>query len=313
AIFASTFKSFEVIVVDDCSTDDSAEMGRKKGARVLSTTRNSGPAAARNLAAQTAVGEILLFVDADVVIKSDTLDRVAARFKNQPEISALFGSYDDEPAEQNFLSQYKNLQHHFVHQYSNTKASTFWAGLGAVRRDVFIEVGGFDCKKFQVPSVEDIEFGLRLTNAGHKILLDRDIQGKHLKKWRVVSHLRTEIFSRALPWSKLITQNNGIINDMNLRTSDRVSAGIVALFLVTFPLVFWKSSLLLLTFALMLAIIFLNREIFKFFAKKKGIVFAIMILPWQFLYFFYSGTAFVVSWFWYTLPLRLGIRPPGRK
>ena len=308
AIFASTFDPIEVIVVDDCSTDDSAEVSRKKGARVMSMARNSGPAAARNLAAQSAIGEILLFVDADVVIKPDTLTQVAARFREQPEISALFGSYDDEPAEQNFLSQYKNLQHHFVHQYSNTEASTFWAGLGAVRRDIFNKLGGFDCKKFQVPSIEDIEFGLRVVNAGHRILLDRDIQGKHLKKWGMVSHLRTEIFCRALPWSKLIIQNDGLINDMNLRTSDRVSAGIVAVLLVTFPLVFWKPYMLAVTVALGLAVIFLNREIFRFFLKKKGIIFAIMIFPWQLLYFFYSGTAFVASWFWYALPLRFGIR-----
>src|SRR5687767_9347944 len=114
ALFASDYSQFEVIVVDDGSTDESAEISRTKGAQVLSTPRRqSGPAAARNIAAEKARGDILLFIDADVVVKGDTIAKVAASFERDPEISALFGSYDDAPGEKNFLSQYKNLQHHF--------------------------------------------------------------------------------------------------------------------------------------------------------------------------------------------------------
>lgn len=308
ALFASTFKSFEVIVVDDCSTDDSADIGRKKGARVLSMPRNSGPATARNLATQTAAGEILMFVDADVVVKRDTIARVAARFESQPDVSALFGSYDDEPGEQNFLSQYKNLQHHFVHQNSSSEALTFWSGLGAIRRDVFIGMGGFDSKKFEAPSIEDIELGMRLRHAGHKILLDRDIQAKHLKKWQAVSHLRTEIFCRALPWSKLILESQGMINDMNLKNSDRLSALFVALSLSALPFLFWKPALIFVIAAFLLAVVSLNWKILRFFAGKRGVLFAALTFPWQLLYFFYSGVTFVYCWFRYALPQMFGFR-----
>jgi glycosyltransferase involved in cell wall biosynthesis len=306
AIFASSYRSFEVIVVDDCSTDDSPEISRRKGARVLSTAKQSGPAAARNLAAESALGEILMFVDADVVVKSETIGKVAERFERQPEISALFGSYDDEPAEENFLSQYKNLQHHFVHQNSSSKASTFWSGLGAMRRDVFVAHRGFDCKKFGVPSIEDIDLGFRLRRAGHQILLDRNIQAKHLKKWEIISHLRTEIFLRALPWSRLILENKGMINDMNLKTADRLSSILVGLSLITLPLVFWQPALSFVIVAFLLIIAILNRKILRFFAEKRGIVFAALTFPWQLLYFFYSGMTFVVSWFLYALPRSLG-------
>jgi glycosyltransferase involved in cell wall biosynthesis len=307
AINASTYRSFDVIVVDDCSTDDSAEISRAKGAVVLSTEKQSGPAAARNLAAESARGEILMFVDADVVVKSNTLGLVAHRFESRPEISALFGSYDDEPAEQNFLSQYKNLQHHFVHQNSRSDASTFWSGLGAMRRGVFIAHGGFDCKKFAVPSIEDIDLGFRLRKGGHQIMLDRDIQAKHLKKWEIVSHLRTEIFCRALPWSRLILENQGMINDMNLKTTDRASAGLVALSLITLPIVFWKPAFIGLILLLLFAVAFLNREILKFFAKRRGVFFAVATFPWQLLYFFYSGLVFGVLWVKYGISRSVGI------
>lgn len=308
AISASEYSAFEIIVVDDCSTDRSAEISREMGATVISTEHQSGPAAARNLAAKKASGGILLFVDADVVVRPETIGKVVKDFENQPEISALFGSYDDAPYEKNFLSQYRNLQHHFVHQNSRSEASTFWAGLGAVRRMAFLAIGGFDCEKFSIPSIEDIELGVRLRGAGYKILLDKNIQAKHLKKWKAVSMLRTDIFCRAMPWSKLILTSRGMINDLNLKTSDRLSAGLVGLCVALFPFVFWKPFLLVVIVFLLLAILYLNRNIFRFFAWKKGIIFAALAFPWQFLYFFYSGLTFVFCWFRYALPLALGLK-----
>lgn len=304
ALQSSDYTNFDVLVVDDGSTDDSAEIARSKGAFVLpSERRQSGPAAARNLAAKVARGEILLFVDADVVVKRDTITKVAAAFEEHPEISALFGSYDDEPAEQNFLSQYKNLQHHFVHQSSSSEASTFWAGLGAVKRNVFNAVGGFDCERFLEPSIEDIELGVRLRQAGHKIRLDKDIQAKHLKKWKALSLLRTEIFCRALPWSKLILTQQGMINDMNLKTQDRISALLVALIIISLPLVVWSSYFVFPVLAFSLSIVFLNRKTFRFFARTKGPLFAAMTFPWLLIYYLYSGLSFVFCWFRYGIPL----------
>lgn len=307
-LFESEFSSFEVIVVDDGSTDDSAEISRKFGAEVLAMPVRSGPSAARNSGAAAAKGDILLFVDADVVVKPDTLAKVAFGFEKQPEISALFGSYDDEPAEQNFLSQYKNLQHHFVHQSSSRQASTFWSGLGAVRRDVFIALGGFDCHRFEVPSIEDIELGLRLRADGHKILLDRDIQAKHLKKWQAGSLLRTEVFCRAVPWSKLILESRGLINDLNLKTSDRLSAALVGLSLVLAAFLYWEPALLLLIVLLLVAVVLLNLKIIRFFAKKRGILFAALSVPWQLLYYFYCGATFLFCWFYFALPPSLGVK-----
>ncbi len=302
AIFSSTYKSLEVIVVNDCSTDDSAEISREKGARVISTARRSGPALARNLGAESAVGEVLMFIDADVVVTATTTEQVATRFLMEPGISALFGSYDDAPGERNFLSQYKNLQHHFVHQNSNSEASTFWSGLGAMRREVFIKQRGFDCRKYSVPSIEDIELGLRLKTSGLRIVLDRDIQAKHLKKWEIISHLKTEIFCRALPWSRLILEKRVLVNDMNLKTSDRLSAAAVGLSLLLIPFIYWKPEVMFGIAFLVVLMALLNWKILNFFIRKRGVGFALMTLPWQFLYFLYSGASFGYCWLRYGLP-----------
>lgn len=304
----SNFRDFEIIVIDDGSTDESLKISRTFETRIFSSGKaRSGPARARNLAAEKARGTILVFVDADVVVKKDALARIAARFENQPELAALFGSYDDAPAERNFLSQYRNLLHHFVHQTSNPQASTFWAGLGAIRKDIFFKIGGFDAEKFAVPSIEDIELGVRLKSQGYEILLDRRIQGTHLKKWTAFSILRTDIFCRALPWSKLILTNQGLINDMNLKTSDRLSAGLVGVSGIISLFVFFQPLLLILILLLLGVILLLNRRIFAFFREKRSSIFAFKAYWWHLLYFFYSGSVFVFSWFRYALPQLLGV------
>ncbi|REJ79529.1 MAG: glycosyltransferase [Acidobacteria bacterium] len=306
ALNASDLKAHEIIVVDDCSTDDSAAVARERGAKVLKTPKNMGPAGARNLAAEQAVGSVLLFVDADVVVEKSTLRKFAARFDEDPALAALFGSYDDAPAETNFLSQFKNLQHHYVHQTSNQEASTFWAGLGGVRRDVYTKVGGFDCRKFEVPSIEDIELGVRLRAAGYRILLDREITAKHLKKWKFVNLLKTEVFSRAIPWSKLIVTSQGLINDLNLKTNDRLSAVLVALSLLLVPLSVVQPWLLIAFVFCIAGIAVLNRRILGFFLRKKGVLFALGAYAWHYLYFFYSGAAFGYCWLRYGLAPSLG-------
>src|SRR5215831_16410422 len=114
AIFKSSMTPHEVIVVDDQSSDRTAQIAERSGAKVLKTKVQIGPGGARNLAAREATGQVMLFIDADVVIRSDTLARVSAHFLGKDPIAAVFGSYDDEPSEPNFVSQYKNIQHHYV-------------------------------------------------------------------------------------------------------------------------------------------------------------------------------------------------------
>lgn len=300
ALLAGSYPEYELIVVDDCSTDRSVEISREKGARVLNMSRQSGPGAARNLGAEHARGEVLFFVDADVVVKPDTLERVGANFLDHTEVAAVFGSYDDEPAEKNFISQYKNLFHRFVHQQARSEAETFWAGCGAIRRDVFLAVEGFDAERYPRPAIEDIELGYRMRRKGHVILLDKELQAKHLKRWTLKSMLHADIFCRAVPWSMLIFESKGMVNDLNLQTTDRVSAGLLGLSLLLLPFAVLKPQLLLLIVVLLGAIVILNHRFYRFFYRRKGLAFAILAFPLHLLYYFYSATTFVLCWLNYS-------------
>jgi GT2 family glycosyltransferase len=219
---------YECIVVDDGSTDDSASVGRQAGAKVISTAGRSGPAHARNIGAWEATSDLLLFLDADVAVCPDSLSRVIASFERDSKLDALFGSYDSQPEKSDFLSQYRNLMHHFVHQNAQRTASTFWTGFGAIRRTVFLRHDGFDAR-FGKPSVEDIDLGYRLRSNDCKIVLDPTLQVKHMKEWSLPCMIRTDLTQRAIPWTELILRNASMPNDLNVSTSQRISVALVFL------------------------------------------------------------------------------------
>ena len=226
AISRSTIRPLECLVIDDGSTDDSPAVADAHGARVLFTGGRTGPAHARNLGAEQARGSLLFFLDADVCVHPDAIARVLDDFAADPTIDGVVGSYDDAPGAQNYMSQFRNLMHTFVHQHANRAASTFWSGCGAVRREVLLAHGGFD-ESYERPAIEDIELGTRMVRAGHRIVLDPGVQATHLKRWTFWSVLKTDVRDRGIPWTELILRERSMPNDLNLKTSQRVSVALV--------------------------------------------------------------------------------------
>jgi glycosyltransferase involved in cell wall biosynthesis len=296
ALMAEAYPGAEVIVVDDASTDDTPAVAIRMGARVLRLAKNSGPAAARNYGARHATGEILFFVDADVVVAGGAVRRVVDVLEERPGLAAVFGSYDARPQAGGVVSQYRNLLHHFVHQDGNPEASTFWAGCGAIRRPVFEEVGGFDERRYPRPSIEDIELGYRLRHAGYHILLDRSLQAKHLKRWTLRSMIWTDISCRAVPWSRLILESKKAPDDLNLKGSQRLSAALVGVAGALMPLTTFRVELLALPIAVLLSVIVMNRALYAFFFRQRGLLFAGAGMLLHLLYYLYSGMSYLYVW-----------------
>lgn len=285
----------EVIVVDDTSTDETMAVASGLGARVIPSGGRLGPGAARNLAVHEARGNVVWFVDADVIVHDDAVQYINEALAD-PGVVAVFGSYDDRPPAQNFLSQYKNLVHHFYHHRGRREATTFWSGCGAARTDAFLAAGGFDVERFKRPSIEDIELGYRLRNAGGRIVLNPEFQGTHLKVWRFINLLHTEIFCRAIPWSRLMLEQPGMTDDLNVSPMEQLRAAlagglVLVVFAVLSGLLPWWSLLLLLA-----AVAIANRRLLMLFLRRKGVLFACAGLLFHQLYYLYSSAAFVYTW-----------------
>jgi GT2 family glycosyltransferase len=214
---------------DDPSTLARAEMALEAGSRkpdqlLVQRGPAAGPAAARNQGARQSQADILVFVDADVEVHPDALELIERRFAEDPGLAAVFGAYDDAPEDPGLASRYRNLLHHHVHAGAAGDAETFWAGLGAIRRERFEEADGFDAERYPQPSVEDIELGMRLRRQGGRIVLDPQIRGRHLKRWTPLSIARTDFARRGLPWARLLLEEGSGSTVLNLGQRRRASA-----------------------------------------------------------------------------------------
>ena len=302
----------EVIVVDAGSTDGSGDTARLHGATVITRPNRVGPAEARNhgVAATNADIDVVLFIDSDCLAHADTVDRVARAFAADPSLVSLTGSYDDTPPDRGFFSQYMNLRHHHTHQNARIADATFWAGCGAVRRDAFLAVDGFDAVRFPRPMIEDIELGLRLRAHG-ATQLDPELQVTHLKRWTMVSTIRTDIVHRAIPWTDLILEQRDMPNDLNLRASQRIAAAVAPfslLSIIATPTLAILGSKLWIIGAVIVALaLFLNSDILRFFLKKRGVLVTTGVFVFHQIHLVYSAVTFVAV----TLHRRLFRRQTG--
>jgi glycosyltransferase involved in cell wall biosynthesis len=289
---------WELIVVDDASTDETPGITASADKVMRTGDSPRGPAFARNAGARLASGDVLVFIDADVAVHRDSLRLLITRLRDDAGLVAVFGAYDETPDAKTLVSRYRNLLHHYAHRQNAGEVPTFWAGCGAVRAKAFRDAGGFDEILYKKPQIEDIELGYRLSRNG-RILLDPTIQATHYKKWRLWPMLRTDFRDRAVPWVRLLfkqrrEQSEGAPS-LGLRAMIATAvAGSAAAFGLIGLAGFGRPAYLL-SLALFVVSLFLNRDLYLWFYERGGFRLALPAIPLHFAYLLISAIAVPVG------------------
>ena len=292
----------EVLVYVDGATDGTERIARNSGAEVLvNSGPPRGPALARNAAAAAAKSELLWFVDADVVVAPDCLERLIEDMQANDAVGA-FGSYDDKPASHRATSLYANLRHHFVHQHGKRDATTFWSGIGLVRRDIFLQFDGFDWKRFPYPSVEDVDLGMRIIAAGHRIRLVPSALGKHCKDWSLWRVWHTDVMRRARPWSLMLSERPGSARDLNLTRKEQFKAVLALMIPALLAAGLFNSLFAFLSAGAAMLYYFANRDFFAFLFRRLPLRAFVVGVAMHWCYHCYSAMTFA----WTMAELRLG-------
>ena len=182
----TTKTPYEVIVVDNNSTDRTKKIAEKYPVRVISETRK-GASAARNTGARNSRGELLIFLDADTRPSFTYIQHIQEKLNNYPDLDVIAGPpvmIDAGP----WVHWLTDTLNYFTWYFRFTKlvsgVQAFWSGNFAIKKKVFIKSGGFDEKLTSVIMAEDMEFSVRLGTRGTKIYFDPTLKVNCLFSFR---------------------------------------------------------------------------------------------------------------------------------
>ena len=286
---------WELIVVDDASTDETALIAARFADVVVRLPgRAHGTAYARNRGFELARGECVAFVNADVCVHPDTLTQFTLVLAREPEVSAVFGSFDVPTASGRLMSRYRNLRLKYHRQENCSSAETFCASCGAVRSDAFAAVGMFDEWHFPRHQIEDFELGHRLRQYAHRVVMRPDIRSTHMKRWTLREMIAADLHDRMVTWMRLFDRRAVRWE----RARDPVNAALAWLALaLTVVAIRADWPLLLVAAGVCLAVVLRNYlPQHRFFVRERGLAFALAVIPLELLSYLVSGVAVVVGW-----------------
>src|SRR5271157_662571 len=268
-------KDYEVIVVDDGSTDHTAELARSMGAIVISQS-NAGPAAARNAGAKKSCGDLLLFTDADCIPDCNWIAEMIQPFVD-PKVMGAKGVYRTK--EKGLVARF--VQSEYAYKYATMERKTALDFVdtysAAYRREVFLENGGFD-ESFPVPSVEDQEFSFRLAGKGYKLAFQPDAVVFHAHDRNLAEYMRRKY---GIGYWKAFLLNwlpEKTFKDSHTPPSQRwqiVLLGLALFFGLAIP--FWKTGLWIALAALILFL--LSSYSFVQFVYKYDRKVGLIVIP----------------------------------
>jgi len=305
AALAAEYPNFEVLVVDDCSTDSSIAIIDSYPCRLIRLPKHGGASKARNTGAQNSRGDLLFFIDADCILEPDTLAKAAAAFDKEGPGVVIGGTYTWLPYDKKIFSIFQSI---FIH-YSETKncsAPDYIATHAMlISKELFLKSGAFD--EHFMPILEDVEFSHRLKKSGVRLLMAPEVQVQHIFNFSLVKSLRNG-FRKSKYWSVYSIKNKDLLADSGT-ASQEIKINVLANFLVLLLLlgaILLKSGLPLLAALLVVfSNLYFNRKLLMAFYAAGGPSFAIFaVLYYTLVYPLAVGTGALAGLFSYYLGLQ---------
>ncbi|HEY2376719.1 MAG TPA: glycosyltransferase family A protein [Gemmatimonadaceae bacterium] len=294
-------QSWELVVVDDASTDETATVAAQYADKLLRLRPEArGPGYARNRGFELTLGECIAFINADVMVETDTLRNGAKVLTEHPGVGAVFGSCDASPMATGILSEYRSLVQRYYHRRDAENAFTFSSACGIIRSSVFERAGGYDEWHFSRRQIEDLELGQRIRALGERIVVHTDIRAAHLREWTVRRMIATEIFDRTIPWMRLVQRQ--LTRDRRGPHGKRAAKNVnivVSWIGAICGILAWSGHSLWLSLAALscLGLVLVNNAAqLAFFARERGFGFAAVSVPLDVLYYLVAGVGVLFGW-----------------
>ncbi|HZB32954.1 MAG TPA: glycosyltransferase family 2 protein [Streptosporangiaceae bacterium] len=279
SIQRQTYQPLELIMVDDGSTDNSVEVAEQLGVRVIHTERNQGAGAARNLGAEHARGDTLVFVDSDVAIYPDAIEVAVAMLADNPRLGAVCSIHDPEPLiRDSRFEEYRSLQYYYWVASSEGPISFLFSAMCAIPRSVFEEIGPF---KPWLRHNDEVDYGQRLTQR-YEMVLTSTVRSRQDHDEALRPLLR-KMFRRARDRVPLYAQRRRFAR--GFETSNRAGGSLAALAAVgtaPAPFMLGPAGAALPAFALAVSVV-ADLGMYRFVQRRRGTLFLLYFGAMQFV------------------------------
>jgi glycosyltransferase involved in cell wall biosynthesis len=274
AAFSTDYQNFEVIVVDDCSDDNSVDIIKQFPCKLIRLEQQSGASKARNTGGRNSSGDIIFFTDADCLIQPDTLSIINSTYDSAGPDIVVGGTYTEIPYDKQFCSIFQSI---FVN-YSETREiqnpDYIAAHAMCIYTETFNKSGGFP--EVFLPIMEDLEYTHRLRRSGIRLRMNPDIQVRHIYNFSLPRSIRNA-FKKTRYWVMYSRENKDMLTDSGTASYElkfNVCSFFVNISLVSLWIIFSTHAFLIAALLITLCNLFISRKMFDAFYRAKGIAFA---------------------------------------
>ncbi len=274
-IFSSRYRNFEVIVVDDCSDDNSVDVIKGFPCRLIELKEHCGTSKARNTGALNSEGDFIFFIDSDCLIKEDTLSIINKTISSIDRDVIVGGTYSIMPYDSGFFNQFQAVFVNYFETRRPDKPDYIAAHAMVINREIFMKSEGFP-ERF-MPIIEDVEFSHRLKKQGYRLIINPEIEVRHIFNFNLHRSVKNAI-KKTMFWSMYSLKNRDVLKDSGT-ASIELKVSVTTIFLNTILFLWWlfvdNVSFLYLIALLLLLNITLNSGLFKAFYKASGLKFCV--------------------------------------